>query len=96
MTFHGHSDVKMNKKLRVKSLICIYRLSVCYRYGFQEFSYIVVLQKYLLANKDMAILAIIRPMSRQQKTKDRLCQNVEIGFLPSFSLPTAWGFWIQT
>lgn len=53
MTFHGHGDVKMNKKLRAKSLICIYRVSVCYRYGFQEFSHTVVLQKHFFDNKDI-------------------------------------------
>lgn len=52
--FDGHSDVKMNKKLRVKSSVSIYRVSVCSRYGFGEFSYVIVLQKYFLVNEDIS------------------------------------------
>lgn len=45
--FDGHNDVKMSKNLRVRSLVCIYRLINCCRYGFQEFSSTVILQKQL-------------------------------------------------
>lgn len=54
MTFDGHSDVTMNQKLRVTSLVCIYRASMCCRYGFREFSCIIVLQKYFLVNENIS------------------------------------------
>lgn len=63
MTFRGHSDVKMNKKLRVKSLVCIYRISICHRYDFQELSYTVVLQDTSSLTRTLAIFATIRLVS---------------------------------
>lgn len=72
MTFDGHSDVKMNKKLRVKSLVCIYRVSVCCRYGFQEFSCTIVLQKYFLVNENISHPCLNMPDVQSAEVQGRI------------------------